>query len=169
MSAYAEHEVGQAYFDDERIYRYALSRVWDVKKPMMLFIGLNPSTADENALDPTLRRVIGFAMREGCGGLWMGNAFAFRATNPKNMMFAADPVGPDNDSWLLDMARWCSLHVVGWGTHGNFKGRDMRVRHLLSGFKLECLGVTKAGLPKHPLYLASAAPLQTFQSSLWRG
>lgn len=164
----SEHEVGEAYFDAGRVYRYALSRVWEPKKPMMMFIGLNPSTADETKLDPTLRRVIGYAKREGCGGLWMANAFAFRATEPKDMKNAADPVGPMNDRWLLDIACWCPLIVVGWGTHGAWLNRDAKVRTLLQGYELKCLKTTKTGMPGHPLYLKSDAPLQTFQDRLWR-
>lgn len=164
----SEHEVGQAYFDDERVYRYALSRVWDVKKPMLLFVGLNPSTADENTLDPTLRKCIKFAKREGCGGLWVANLFAFRATNPKDMLAAVDPVGPDNDIWLLDIARWCPIILVGWGAHGVHLGRDMQVRKLLQGHTLAALAVNANMTPKHPLYCRDDTPLITYQNVMWR-
>lgn len=163
------HEAGQAYFDDTRTYRYALSRCWDGREPMMLFIGLNPSTADENTLDPTLRRIAHFAKREGCGGFWVANLFAFRATKPRDMLAASDPVGPDNDRWILDMARWCSLIVVGWGAHGNHRNRAAEVRQLLAGNKLYCLKVTNGGLPGHPLYLKNDAPLVEYQGIMWRG
>jgi hypothetical protein len=161
-------EQGNAYFSDDRTYRYALSRVWDVHKPMLGFIGLNPSTADENKLDPTLRRIVRFAMRENCGGFWMFNLFAFRATVPRVMLLAHDPVGPDNDRWLMDGIRWCEFMVCGWGAHGGHRGRDMEVRKLFKGHKLWCLGLTKDGQPKHPLYLPKDTPLVEYQSSLWR-
>lgn len=166
----SDHERGEAYFDHDRIYRYALSRWWGERRggPMMMFIGLNPSTADENVLDPTMRRVIGFAKREGYDGLWMGNLFAFRATKPTNMMTAADPVGPDNDRWLADMARWSSRIVLGWGTQGSYRGRDSDVRRLLQGKTLHCLKRTGSGHPGHPLYLRADSPLQVFQDALWR-
>lgn len=161
-------EAGEAYFSEDRVYRYALSRVWDAKKPMLLFIGLNPSTADESALDPTLRRITGYAEREGCGGFWVANLFAFRATKPKNMMAAADPVGPLNDGWIIEMAGWCSLIIAGWGAHGGFRDRDRAVRRLLQGHDLHCLKLTGDGKPGHPLYLKKDAPLTVFQSSMWR-
>ena len=160
-------ESGDAYFSDDRVYRYALSRQWDTG-PMLMFIGLNPSTADETKLDPTLRRVVGFAKREGCGGFWMGNLFAFRSTDPRQMLAHPDPVGPDNDSWLLEMASWCSTIICGWGAHGKHRGRDMEVRKLLQGHRLHCLKLTQTGQPGHPLYLPKATPLTEFQSPLWR-
>jgi hypothetical protein len=168
VTTHAAHEAGEAYFDDTRTYRYALSRCWDPKKPMMLFVGLNPSTADENKLDPTLRRIRWFAQREWCGGFWVANLFAFRATKPENMMAAADPVGPDNDRWILDMARWSSLILVGWGANGGHRGRDMEVRKLLQGFDIHCLAKTKTGQPGHPLYLRGDTLLTPFQSHMWR-
>lgn len=164
----SEHEAGAAYFSEDRTYRYALSRVWEPRLPMMMFIGLNPSTADENTLDPTLRRIIRYAKREECGGFWMANLFAFRATNPKDMLAADEPVGPDNDQWITDIACWCSLIVVGWGAHGGHRNRATEVRKLLSGHELYCLKKTKAGEPGHPLYLRADANLELFQTSLWR-
>lgn len=152
---YSEH--GVAHFSDDRIYRYALSRTWDSAKPKLMFIGLNPSTADETKLDPTLRRVIRFADREGCGGLWMANLFAFRATNPIHMKASFDPIGPRNDAWLLRMAEQCHPHIiVGWGAHGGWLGRDTEVCELLKQYNftpVRCLGLTKDGHPRHPLYV----------------
>lgn len=155
-------EKGDAYFSPDRHYRYALSRVWG-DGPMMLFIGLNPSTADETKLDPTMRRVLRFAQREGCGGMWMGNLFAIRATDPLDMRRHFSPIGPDNDQWLLDMAHWCANKIVcGWGTHGGWLDREREVIRLLDGHKLHCLGQTKDGHPRHPLYLSSSTPLDDY-------
>ena len=84
-----------ARFSESRTHRYALWRIWEKGAPMVMFVGLNPSTADETQDDPTIRRCIDFAKRWGYGGLYMLNIFAFRATNPKDMKAAADPVGPD--------------------------------------------------------------------------
>lgn len=158
---YSEH--GDAFFSDDRVYRYALTRVWDNTLPKMMFVGLNPSTADETKLDPTLRRVVRFADREGCGALSMTNLFAFRATKPSNMKAANDPVGPANDIWLRGLADVSAYIVVGWGTHGGYRARDRQVDSLLHGFELKCLGVTKDGHPKHPLYLRKDAPLITYR------
>jgi hypothetical protein len=161
-------EVGEAFFSADRMYRYALSRCWDGKLPMLGFIGLNPSTADETRLDPTLRRVVTYAIREGCGGIWVANLFAYRATKPKVMLGVDNPVGPHNDVWLTDIARWCGIILCGWGAHGSHLGRDMWVRKLLQGHKLHCLSKTKDGQPGHPLYLRKDAPLQVYQDTLWR-
>lgn len=156
-------EAGRAEFDDDRVYRYALSRVWDPAKPMMMFIGLNPSTADEKKLDATMRRVVGFADREGYGGFWMGNLFAFRATKPKVMKAAPMPVGPENDHWLKTMANRCDVVVCGWGTHGGWLDRDQAVLRLLEGFRMKALKITAGGFPSHPLYLRSDSPLIDYQ------
>jgi len=99
MSAelFATNEVvSGATFSTDRVYRYALWRVWDAALPSFVVIGLNPSTADETENDPTIRRCIGFAKREGCGGLVMLNLFAVRATDPRVMMAHPEPIGPDN-------------------------------------------------------------------------
>ena len=160
-------EAGVAYISADRLYRYALSRIWDNTRPRMLFVGLNPSTADEARLDPTLRRVVRFAMREGCGGLWVGNLCAFRATKPATMREAVeagvDPVGPENDRWLADMARWCAPNIlVGWGANGIFLDRDAAVKRLLRNYDLKCLGRTKNGQPRHPLYIAAKTELESY-------
>src|SRR4051794_1235729 len=94
-------ETGPAVLSDDRVYRYSLSRTWSPTKGAVTFIGLNPSTADENELDPTLRRIVGFAHAWGYGTFHMANLFAFRATDPVAMRAAPEPVGPDNDEHLL--------------------------------------------------------------------
>lgn len=159
--SYRELEKGLAIFSDDRIYRYALSRTWDAEKPVALFIGLNPSTADENKLDPTLRRVISFATRENCGGFVMGNLFAFRSTDPRGMKQARDPVGPDNDAWLARLMANAELVICGWGSHGSFAQRSTHIRSLLRNVKdkVRCLGLTASGEPRHPLYLPATTPM----------
>ena len=89
-----------AIFSDGRVYRYTLVREWDAAKPLFVFIGLNPSTADETQDDPTIRRVIRFAKRAGCGRLLMLNIFGFRSTDPQGMLDAFDPVGPLNNKFI---------------------------------------------------------------------
>lgn len=155
-------------FSPDRRYRYTLRHEWN---PLFgsgryaMFIGLNPSTADEHDLDPTLRRIRGFADREGFGCFVMTNLFAFRATDPKVMKAHPEPVGPDNDHWLAETARGADLVVAAWGTHGAHLDRQTAVARVLGrvGCPLLCLGVTGAGFPKHPLYLPAEAPLTPWQ------
>lgn len=153
-------EMSNAEFSPCRTWRYTLTRVWDKSKPMAMFVGLNPSTADEVRNDPTVRRCIGFAQDWGYGGLIMTNIFAFRATDPKVMKKAEDPVGPENDKWLIRSAEKAGLVVAAWGTHGIHMNRERLVLDLFRGWedrRLTCLGKTKAGHPKHPLYLPKDA------------
>lgn len=139
----------------DREYRYSLWRVWDANKPFVLFIGLNPSTADENDDDPTIRRCINFSHRWGYGGLYMANLFALRATNPKNMKAHKKPVGQGNDDVLLELSKQAGLIVCAWGTHGAHLSRENHVYELLKTHNLMCLDITKNGHPKHPLYIKS--------------
>jgi hypothetical protein len=154
-----------AVLSDCRRYRYVLERAWDDSRPRMAMILLNPSTADETGDDPTLRRGMGFARREGCGALTYLNLFAWRATKPENMRSASDPVGPENDAWLKREAKRADIVVAAWGTGGAHKDRAEDVTRLLAGVELHCLGVTKAGHPRHPLYVRGDAPLVKFPAS----
>jgi hypothetical protein len=141
-------------------YRYALGRTWDLDATPVLFVGLNPSTADADNDDPTIRRCIRFARDWGHGGVLMGNLFAFRATNPQDMLRALDPVGERNDYWLRHMASLAGLVVAAWGAHGQHRDRAQAVvgSGVLGSFTV--LGLTKAGHPRHPLYMrADSRPL----------
>lgn len=140
------------------LYRYRLSRYWSTGKTAV-FVMLNPSTADATQDDPTIRRCIGFARREGCGGLVVVNLFAFRATSPDDMKAAADPVGPENDAHIRAVTSAADGPVIAaWGAHGSHGGRAAHVRGLI-GAPLWCLSKTKAGAPGHPLYIKGDAPL----------
>lgn len=149
-------EHGACVFSPDRAYRYTLTREWK-SGDKVAWIGLNPSTADEKKLDPTLRRVVRFTEDWGFGGFIMLNLFAFRATKPADMKAQDDPVGPNNDEWIVNSVRRCPLVICAWGTHGGFKGRDWEVVDLLSDNglwgKLHCLEYTAEGHPKHPLYI----------------
>lgn len=116
-----------------------------------MFIGLNPSTADATNDDPTIRRCIGYARDWGCDGLCMMNLFAFRATLPKDMKAAEDPVGPENDRTLIFMAEGAEVIVAAWGNNGRYMGRDEKVKAMIP--QLHYLRLTKDGFPAHPLYL----------------
>ena len=136
-----------------RQYRYCLWREWDKMKPSYaVFVGLNPSTADEVEDDPTIRRCVGYAKQWGFGALCMVNLFAYRATRPKVMQAHLAPEGEENDRWLVQVARDASVVVAAWGAHGSHRGRDKAVIRLLAG-SLSCLAKTKDGHPRHPLYL----------------
>lgn len=136
-----------------RSYRYALWRTWDESKPKVLFIGLNPSTADESTDDQTVRRCIGFAKQWGYGGIVMGNLFAFRSPSPSVMMAAAEPIGPENDTWLRRLQQEAKLTVAVWGNAGSHRNRYTEVMSLFPN--LTCLRITKQGQPGHILYLPS--------------
>ncbi|OGD52552.1 hypothetical protein A3K80_09230 [Candidatus Bathyarchaeota archaeon RBG_13_38_9] len=141
-----------ANFSEDRKYRYVLWRIWDESKPKCAFIGLNPSTANENIDDPTIRRCINYAKDWGYGELNMLNIFAFRATNPKVMKNEIYPVGPDNDYWIRHVTAEVDIVIAAWGNHGKHMKRDGSVIKIV-GNKLHCLESNKNGTPKHPLYL----------------
>lgn len=141
-------------------YRYRLDRRWAETGPTCGFIMLNPSTADAQKDDPTIRRCIGFARREGCAALMVGNLFAFRATNPEVMADAEDADGPQNRHFLENMAdRVDGPLIAAWGAH--WTGHDDVSRWVREtfGHRLQCLGKTKDGHPRHPLYVRADAPL----------
>jgi hypothetical protein len=123
-------------FSPCRRFRYTLDHDWhdllDIPGGYVAWIGLNPSTADEQQLDPTLRRVRSFTPRMGYHRFVMLNLFAYRATDPKIMLAACDPVGTDNDRWILDTCRHAAAVVCCWGSHGTHLDRARRVLDLLA-------------------------------------
>jgi hypothetical protein len=152
---------GSAIYSPDERHRYWLTREWNASLPVVNFVGLNPSSATAEVNDPTVRRCIGFAQQWGFGGLIMTNLFAWRATDPAHMRASADPVGPDNDTYLHRAAREAQLVVLCWGEGGRHLGRTQKVR-LVFDVPVTCLGVTKSGQPRHPLYLASKTGLESF-------
>lgn len=149
------------HFSPDRRHRYSLVHRWNplFGDRLILWIGLNPSTADEQQLDPTLTRIRAFSQREGFDGFWMANLFALRTPYPKEMMADPDPVGPENDAALLAAAERCERIVAAWGVCGEFQARADAVARLLAGRELWCLGTTQEGYPRHPLYVAAKQPL----------
>ncbi|MEL6450460.1 MAG: DUF1643 domain-containing protein [Pseudomonadota bacterium] len=142
------------YSDCER-YRYSLTRVWDAHGTRVNFVMLNPSTATEVQNDPTVERCERRARALGFGSFAVTNIFAWRDTDPRAMRAATDPVGPGNDAAIDDRARWADTVIAAWGTHGAHLDRGAQVAGLLrhTDRPLFHLGLSKAGHPKHPLYL----------------
>lgn len=141
-----------AILSADRKYRYVLTRIWDEKKPTVVFIGLNPSTADEEVDDETIRKCIGYAKRWGYGKLIMVNLFAFRSTDSSMLKRVEDPVGPDNDSYIQKCVSESNLVIACWGNHGKLLNRDKALMGSLPN--LVCLKRNKNGTPHHPLYLS---------------
>lgn len=145
-----------AVYSDCETYRYSLTRVWDPAGSRVLFVMLNPSKATEVDNDPTVERCERRARALGFGAFQVANIFAFRETDPKLMRQAADPVGPENDRILRDGVAWADRVIAAWGTHGAHLGRGADVTRLLRSLATPVyhLGLSKAGHPKHPLYIS---------------
>lgn len=156
-----------ATLSDCGLYRYVLEREWDTDLPPMVFIGLNPSTADAELDDPTIRRCIRFARDSGHGSLFMLNLFAWRTTDPAKLPSGPQAVGPEND---LTLYGGCSaarakggLIVCAWGANPRALDRQAAVCELVGG-PLHVLRLTAGGFPHHPVRLpASCTPI------LWEG
>lgn len=151
-------------------YRYLLGRTWNEQKPVCGWVMLNPSTADGREDDPTMRKVIGFTERMGCGGCLVGNLFAWRATDPDDLFTADDPVGPRNDEHLAQVLALTPVGeavqrptvVAGWGKiRPRWRPRADKVALLAfqASRPLHCLGVNSDATPRHPLMLAYVTPL----------
>ncbi len=147
----------KAILSDDGRYRYWLERRWDLRPPMAWCM-LNPSTADAYKDDPTIRRCMAFAEREGFGGIIVVNLMAFRATEPSVCLAQADPYGPENEYYLAQAAQKSGRGIVcAWGAHGTRQMANVAVK-AFGDVELWCLGVTKSGEPRHPLYLAESTP-----------
>ena len=153
-------EDGGAEFSPNRSYRYRLWRRWGNAAPAY-FCMLNPSTANETDLDPTLRRCVGFAKSWGCGGIVVVNLFAVVSPDPKVLLAHPDPVGPRNDEVLFAAADSAKTFVVGWGAFPEAKERARAIMPvLMCGDRAAmCLGTNADGSPKHPLYLPKTSDL----------
>lgn len=138
-------------------FRYDLMRGWDHSLPEMVWVMLNPSTADHEVNDPTILACIDFAKRNGFGSIRVVNLFAFRSPHPKVLKQADDPVGPDNDRTLDELfesiSEYGGMVVAAWGANGDYLGRNEIVAEMIerTGLDVMCFGVTKDGHPKHPL------------------
>ena len=141
----------EALFSPCRTYRYALWRTWETKARQVLFIGLNPSTADEVTDDPTIRRCIRFARDWGYGKLCMVNVFAYRHTDPSVLKKVKDPVGKQNMAIIQEQLSLSDQVILAWGNHAGWQNRYEEVLKLIKA--PFCLRVNKSGQPAHPLYL----------------
>jgi hypothetical protein len=147
----------ECIFSPDRRYRYTLIHRWDeLINPHhgVAWICLNPSTADEHQLDPTLRRIRDFSATWGYSFFVMLNLFAWRATLPADMKNAEDPVGPENDRWIAHWASKVDRVVIGWGEHGAHRNRADAVLAYLDPKRTYCLERNASAQPKHPLYVA---------------
>ncbi len=157
----------RAVFSDCGLYRYALWREWVPEpKRRCLFIMLNPSTADSEQDDPTIRRCIAFAQRWGYDALDVANMFAFRTPYPSELWQAEDPVGPDNDSWIRSLGDVAECIVVAWGNNGNTDREDHILGTLLERREVFCLGTTGQGSPMHPLYRPADTVIEPYWKAL---
>lgn len=175
----------QAYLSADRRYRYWLTRIWDDALPMMCVIGVNPSTADENVDDPTIRKCIGFAKRLGCGGLLMLNVGAYRATNPREWQKADDPFGAENTvehlkEYIAQNSIQCApgetpkkgvtLVIAAWGKNcAKYCGlsRALAIRDAMPN--LQCWGRNGDHTPRHPLMLPYTTKLEPFGGAAQQG
>ena len=158
-----------AWLDERRTYRYALWRRWDPAWDILMVIGVNPSTADESEDDPTMARVIRFAMGFGHGSVVMTNLYAWRGTDRARLFKwgrqGYDIVGPENDFALQKVGASADAILVAWGSNPRSLERQKKVYDLLTKVRsnpLYCLGTTKDGSPRHPLYLKADTPLEVW-------
>lgn len=152
-----------AHFSRCRRYRYLLWRDWDPSRHKLAFCMLNPSTADEVANDPTVARCEVRARRLGFGGLIVINAYAWRSTDPDVLPTVEDPVGPDNDAVIANVAANANMLICGWGKHATHLNRGRRVLEIIraAGARPMALKLNKDGSPQHPLYIGyDAQPVE---------
>lgn len=158
--------MSSATISADGLYRYDLSRRWD-DGPRACWVMLNPSTADAALDDPTIRRCIGFSRAAGMGALVVVNLYAYRATNPAELSNVADPGGPENPGALAWHTSRAAIVIAAWGAHAAAAAAPNRwglFSHMAdAGRRLWCLGTTRSGAPRHPLYVAGATPLQPYE------
>lgn len=156
-----------AAFSRCKTYRYTLERVWEDGKPLarVVFIGLNPSTADHRVDDPTIRRCMGFTRSWGYNMLTVVNLFAYRTPYPAVLKKAQDPIGPYNVKYLGKVIREAELVIACWGKDGAWLKQDVRLSKRFVG-TLQCLAMNKDGSPAHPLYQRSEKTPEPWQPTL---
>lgn len=144
-----------AVYSQCELYRYSLTRIWDVRGSRILFVMLNPSTATELRNDPSVERCERRARMMGFGAFRVCNIFAWRSTDPSILARISEPVGELNNEAILEGCTWADHILCAWGNHGKLGGRGVEVNRLIrsTGSPQYHLGLTKSGHPKHPLYI----------------
>lgn len=150
------------------VYRTSLWRIWDPRGPLALFIGLNPSLADGEKDDPTIRRMRGFAKRMACGGLLVGNLFCLVEKDPSMMVKHGYPTGPGVYAVALDLAKDADIIVACWGSYAQRRvmAQASTMLFRLRQFPVFCLGRNADGSPHHPLYLRHDTPLEVYREAM---
>jgi hypothetical protein len=156
-----------AIFSEDRKYRYALWRVWNPSKSLLMTIGLNPSVASEIKDDPTITRLQVRAYKEGYGGFLMANLYAYVSTDPKALLSIptdpkvllnnGDAIGEFTDYYLKQMVMLSERQLCGWGSFKPVIYRASEVYKMLNN--PYCLGINADGNPKHPLYISYDTPM----------
>ncbi|MBE1446082.1 DUF1643 domain-containing protein [Paenibacillus sp. OAS669] len=155
----------EAFFSNDCKYRYSLLREWDTSLPRVLYIMLNPSVADAEIDDQTIKRCTYFAEKFGFGSLEVVNLYALISTDPFEIKTESEPIGKDNDYHILVAAKRASKIIVAWGEKGFYNQRHNKVTRMLhdNGYSLYCLKLTKNGhYPRHPSRLPSCCQLELF-------
>ena len=138
-------------------FRYRLTRIWDENQPYALFVLMNPSTATPTKDDPTIAKCCRFAKAWGYGGIAVANTFAYRCTDQKRLLEVADPIGPDNNRHIIELAKKAAIVIFAYGKpHKSLRSRGPELARLLiekAHVKPHILSLTADGTPKHPLYL----------------
>ncbi|WP_242215231.1 DUF1643 domain-containing protein [Bacillus cereus group sp. BfR-BA-01383] len=145
-----------ALFDDSKTYRYSLERIWDPHKERVLFIMLNPSSANQDSEDATSKRCFNFAKGLGFGSLEIVNLFAYIATNREELLQVSkeDAIGPENENHVIRALNRADMVIAAWGENCKYHNRHKDIHELFQGYHLYCLGKTRDGFPRHPLYLS---------------
>jgi len=151
-----------AVISDDGKYRYVLSRRWGDSDHFLNFIMLNPSTADGKVDDPTIRRCISFAKRNGFDGIYVTNLFAYRTFDPQILYAQDDPCGPSNPFYISETIKSSSMVCAAWGANKTTGSAIIHLSAFMKGRKMYCLGVTKNGSPRHPLYVRGEQPFVEF-------
>lgn len=156
--------VDWAEYSKDGVYRWSYERRW-APGGMLCWVGLNPGTGDRNSGPrPTLGRVVGWAKREGCAAVRVVNLYSFRCTNPKELRRDdLDIVGERTDEKIRDASRRAQVSLVAWGSNKLAKRRSAEVLEMV--IDPMCVGTTKHGEPRHPLYVAASAPFRPYRRS----
>ncbi len=144
--------------DEDRMYRYLLTRVWDSSKPVIGFIGLNPSCADACIDDKTSLKLTTLSDSWGYGGFHISNLFAYRSTDSNALKNVSNPIGEKNNKYIMELINICEEVVLMWGNKGNLLNRNNEVLSLLNPNNTYCIRMTKSGNPSHPLFLKGDSP-----------